>query len=167
MKEFEQLVRVWNLIAAGSVEFKLSQENEMIGILITKDTVEIDLKHPSAIQFISPFAEKFIEPKAKTKDHIYERGSIILGVLGALKAKRNDLSKYLTTFQELATFLNDNGKTVIIKEKGKQLAKLGKGADSFGMRLINLEHIEVNDLSALMRLMGELERENKKQNSGG
>lgn len=158
MREYEQLVNLWNLIASGSVEFELSQENEMIGVLITPDRVEIDLKHPSAMEFMAPFIEKYIKPRVKTVEHIQERGSIILGVLGALKAKRNDLSKYLSSVQELATFLNEHGKTVVLREKGKQLVKLGKGADSFGMRLINLEHIEVNDLSALMRLLRELEK---------
>ncbi len=157
MKEFEQLIRVWNLVADGSVQFVLSQENEMIGVLISSDTATIDIKHPSAVQFIFPFIKNYIEPRTHTMDHIQERGSFLLGVLGALRAKRSEISNYLSTAQELATFLAEHKKTVILKENGRQLARLGYKADSFGMRLINLEHIEVNDLSALMRLLGELE----------
>jgi hypothetical protein len=57
--------------------------------------------------------------------------------------------------QELATTLNKHKKCLILQEKGKQLVKLGYGVDSLGMRMLNLRHIEVNDLSALMRIVEE------------
>ncbi len=147
---------MWDMIKKGSVEFQLSQKNEMIGVHINSNTVTIDIKDDSAIELISPFIKKNLESRKHTRDHIQERGSILLGFIGAFGAKRAELSRYMTLAQEIATVLAENKKCLILKEKGKQLAKLGYGADSLGMRLINLEHVEVNDLSALLGLLGKL-----------
>jgi hypothetical protein len=78
-----------------------------------------------------------------------------LGVLVSFRAKRTGVANYISIIQELAMTLAENEKTVILMEKGKQLAKIGHGADSLGMRFLNLRYIEVNDLSALMRLFEE------------
>ncbi|UCE74518.1 MAG: hypothetical protein JSV56_02115 [Methanomassiliicoccales archaeon] len=107
------------------------------------------------MEFISPFLNKNLEPRMRTSDHIQEKGSVLLGLIGAVSAKRNELTKYISVVQEIATILAENKKCVILKENGRQLAKLGYGADSLGMRLINLKHVEINDLSALMRLIKE------------
>ena len=155
MKELEYLFQAWNWIKDGSVQFQLSQENKMLGLQITPDTAIIDIMHPSAIDFISPFIKKNLQLRMHAMDHIESRGSILLGFLGAFKAKRTEMSGYLSILQEVATILADNKKCLILAEQGRQLAKLGHGADSLGMRLLNLKHIEVNDLSALMRLLGE------------
>ena len=153
MKEFERLIQAWNLISEGSIQFQLSQENEMLGVHITSDTAIIDIKDPSAIELISPFIKKNLELRMHTLDHIESRGSILLGILGAYRAKRTELSNYLGIFQEIATILAENKKCLILAENGKQLAKLGHGADSMGMRLLSLRYLEVNDLSALLRLL--------------
>lgn len=153
MKELERLIQAWGMMKDGSVQFELSQENEMLGVLLTPNTAIIDIKHPSAIDFLSPIIKKNLEPRMSTVDHIQEKGSILLGLVGAFSAKKAEISKYLSIAQELATVLAENKKCVILREKGKQLAKLGYGADSLGMRLINLEHVEVNDLSALLKLL--------------
>ncbi|UCE38281.1 MAG: hypothetical protein JSW00_03325 [Thermoplasmata archaeon] len=153
MKEFERLIRLWNLIKEGSVECELSQENEMLCVHITRDTVTIDIKDPKAVRLIWPIIINFIKPKMSTRDHIEERGSFILGILMSFRAKRKGISNYLSIIQGLAALLAENRKCVIIKQKGKQLAKLGYGADSMGMRLLNLKHIEVSDLSSLMEIL--------------
>lgn len=157
MKELEYLFQAWDWIKDGSVQFQLSQENEMIGVNITPDTAIIDIMHPSAIDFISPFVKENLQKRMSTMDHIQERGSILLGVLGSLSAKRRDLSKYLSLVQEIATILAENKKCVILREKGKQLLKLGYGADSLRMRMLNLNYVEVNDLSALMKIMDRIQ----------
>lgn len=153
MKEFERLVGMWNLVKDGSVQCVLSQEHDMIGVHITSNTAIIDIKHPSAVEFISPFIKKNLRLRMHTAEHIQNRGSILLGFVGAFRAKRTELSNYLSQVQEIADILAENKKCVILKEKGRLLAKLGHGADSLGMRLLSLEHIEVNDLSALLRLL--------------
>jgi hypothetical protein len=153
MKELEQLIQAWDWIKDGSAQFELSQENEMIGVNITPDTAIIDIMHPSAIDFISPFIKKNLEARMSTMDHTQERGSLLLGVLGSLSAKRRDLSKYLSLVQEIATILAENKKCVILREKGKQLIKLGHGADSMRMRMLGVNNMEVNDLYALLRIM--------------
>lgn len=156
MKELEYLFQAWDWVKDGSVQFQLSQENKMLGLQITPDTAIIDIMHPSAIDFISPFIKENLQKRMSTMDHIQESGSILLGVIGSLKAKRKDISKYLTLAQGIATILAENKKCVIIKEKGKQLVKLGYGADSLRMRMLNVNNIEVNDLSALLKLMDKL-----------
>ncbi len=156
MKELEYLFQAWDWIKDGSVQFQLSQENKMLGLQITPDTAIIDIMHPSAIDFISPFIKENLQKRMSTMDHIQESGSILLGVIGSLKAKRKDISKYLSLAQGIATILAENKKCVIIKEKGKQLVKLGYGADSLRMRMLNVNNIEVNDLSALLKLMDKL-----------
>ena len=156
MKELEYLFQAWDWIKDGSVQFQLSQENKMLGLQITPDTAIIDIMHPSAIDFISPFIKENLQKRMSTMDHIQESGSILLGVIGSLKAKRKDISKYLSLAQGIAMILAENKKCVIIKEKGKQLVKLGYGADSLRMRMLNINNIEVNDLSALMKLMDKL-----------
>jgi hypothetical protein len=156
MKELEYLLQAWDWIKDGSVQFQLSQENKMLGVKITPDTAIIDIMHPSALDFISPFVKENLQKRMSTVDHIQESGSILLGVIGSLKAKRRDISKYLSLAQGIATILAENKKCVIIKEKGKQLVKLGYGADSLRMRMLNINNIEVNDLSALMKLMDKL-----------
>ena len=128
----------------------------MLGLQITPDTAIIDIMHPSAIDFISPFIKENLQKRMSTMDHIQESGSILLGVIGSLKAKRRDISKYLSLAQGFASILAENKKSVIIKEKGKQLIKLGYGADSLRMRMLNVNNIEVNDLSALLKLMDRL-----------
>jgi hypothetical protein len=153
MKEFGQLIQVWDLIKEGSVTCELSQGNDLFGMHFNSDTVIIDIKHPSAMDMISPFIKKNLELRAHTMDHVRDRGSILLGILGAFRAKRTELTKYLSIIQEVASVLAENKKCVILAENGRQLAKLGYGADSMGMRLLNLKHIEVNDLSALLRLL--------------
>jgi hypothetical protein len=55
--------------------------------------------------------------------------------------------------------LDKHEKQVILKEKGKELAKIGHGADSLKMRLLSLEHIEVHDLPGLKRLMDKMRSE--------
>ncbi|UCG70179.1 MAG: hypothetical protein JSV09_03950 [Thermoplasmata archaeon] len=155
-KEIERLIPLWDLISEGSVECQLSQENEMIGVHITSNTITIDFKDDSAIELISPFVKKNLESKKHTREYIQERGSVVLGLMGALGAKREELGRSMSFAQEIATVLAKNGKCLIIKEKGRQLAKLGAGANSLRMRMMNLEHVEVNDLSALLRLLSKL-----------
>ena len=125
----------------------------MFTIRVTKDTVTINFLHPSAMDFLEPFIKENLIQTKSTKEHVAEKKSIILGLLGSLRAKKSEISVYMGMGQELATILYKHKKTLILQEKGKQLAKLGYGADSLGMRLLNLNHIEVNDLSALMRLL--------------
>lgn len=153
MKEFERLFQAWDLIKEGSVQCTLVQENEMLGLKVTSDCAEIDIKHPDGLELLSLFFKKKVQPKMSTFERIQERRSIILGVLGSFKAKREDLSKQLAVVQEIATIFAENKKCLILKDKGKQIAKLGYGANSLGMRLIKLQHVEVNDLSAVMRLL--------------
>ncbi len=153
MKELEPLIQMWNLIKEGSVKCELSQETDLFGMYLSSDTAIIDIKDPSAMDLISPFLRKNLELRPHTKDHVRDRGSILLGVLGAFRGKRMELSKYLSIVQEVAAILAENKKCLILTEKGRQLAKLGYGTDSMGLRLLNLSHIEVNDLSALLRLL--------------
>lgn len=156
MNEFEKLFQAWDMIKDGSVQWELSQENKVLGLQINPDTATIDIKHPSAFDFISPFFKKNFESSMSTKDHIQEKGSILLGIIGSLRAKRRDISRYLSLAQTIATVLSENKKCVIIKEEGKQCAKLGFGAESLRMSFLNLDNIEVNDLSALMRMIDNL-----------
>lgn len=144
------------MISDGSVECQLSQENALIGVQITSNTVTIDIKDDSIIELISPLIKENLESKKNTLDHIQEKRSIVLGLVGALGAKKAELAKSMSFAQEIATVLAENKKSLIIKEKGRQLAKLGYGADSLRMRMMNLEYVEVNDLSALLRLLGKL-----------
>ena len=83
-----------------------------------------------------------------------DRG-LLFRVIGSFSSKKNEISNYMSIGQEAADTLHEHKKCLILQEKGKQLVKLGYGASSLGMRLLNLEHIEVNDLSALMRLIDE------------
>jgi hypothetical protein len=153
MKEFEPLMLVWKTMSAGSVQCTLSQEHEMLNVHITPNTATIDIKHPSAVDFMSPFVKKNMERKKSTKEHIETKRSIVLGLLGSMKAKTEDISRNLSMMQDVANMLNKYEKNLVLKEKGKELAKIGYGADSLKMRLLSLEHIEVHDLSALKRLM--------------
>jgi len=152
MKELEHLVSAWDTISGGSVQFKLSQEKELLGIHITPDTATIDIKDQLALDFITLLVKKDQEQKMGTMEHIKEKRSILLGVVGSLKSKRTDITKQKSMIQDIATVLAENKKCVILKEKGKQLAKLGHGADSLSMRLLNLQNVEVNDLTAVMKL---------------
>jgi hypothetical protein len=156
MNEFEKLFQAWDMIKDGSVQWELSQENKILGLQITSNTAIIDIMHPSAFDFISPIFKKNLECRMSTKDHIQEKGSILLGIIGSLRAKRRDISRYLSLAQAIATVLSENKKCVIIKEKGKQCAKLGFGAESLRMSILNLDNIEVNDLSALMRMIDKI-----------
>lgn len=153
MNELEHLIQFWDWVKCGSVQFQLSQEKKMLGLQITPDTAIIDITHPSGIDFISPFIKENIQDRMSTIDHIQESGSILLGVIGSLRAKRKDISRYLSLAQGIATILADNKKCVIIKEKGKQLIKLGYGAESMRMRMLSVNNIEVNDLTALLKMM--------------
>ncbi len=152
MEDFEWAFRFWDLVEAGSMQCELSQENDMVRISLTPDTVVIDILHPSAMDFVSPFIDQNLPPKKHTSDHIRQRG-LLFGILGSLTSKKSEISKYLSMGQELADVLYKHKKCLILREKGKQLAKLGYGVDSLGMRMLNLHYIEVNDLSALMRLV--------------
>ncbi len=156
MKEFEPLLRVWKTMSAGSVECTLSQDHEMLSVHITPETATIDIKHPSAMDFMSPFVKKNMERRMSTKEHIENKRSIVLGLLGSMKAKTDDITRNLSTMQDVANMLNKYEKNVVLKEKGKELAKIGHGADSLRMRLLSLEHIEVHDLPALKRLMDKM-----------
>jgi hypothetical protein len=156
MKEFEPLLLVWQTMSAGSVQCTLSQENEMLSVHITPKTATIDIKHPSALEFMSPFVRKNMERRMSTKEHIETKRSIVLGLLGSMKAKTDDITRNLSTVQEIANMLNTYEKNVVLKEKGKELAKIGHGADSLRLRLLSLEHMEVHDLTALKRLMDKL-----------
>jgi hypothetical protein len=155
MKEFEQLVRSWDLISGGSLECTLWQENDVFALHLTPTTATIDIRDPVAMEFVNVFFQR-LELRVHATEHIRRRGSIILGALAALNAKRKEINEYITMIQGIAKILAGNKKTVVLKENGKQLARLGYSADSAGMRLLNLEHIEVNDLSALMRLAREV-----------
>ena len=89
MKEFERLFQVWDLIKEGSVQCILTQENEMLGVKVKSDCAEIDIKHPDGLDLLSLFIKKKVQPRMSTLDHIQERRSILLGVLGSFKAKRD------------------------------------------------------------------------------
>lgn len=154
IEEFEWAFNFWDHMSAGSLQCELSQDNDMFRISLTPDTVTIDILHPSAMDFVSPFIKKNIPPKKHTAEFVQQKG-LLFGILGSLSSKKNEISKYLSMGQELATVLHKHKKCLILKERGKQLAKLGYGVDSLGMRMLNLQHIEVNDLSALMRLVEE------------
>jgi hypothetical protein len=154
IEDFEWAFRFWDLVDAGSMQCELSQDYDMFQIVLTQDTVIINILHPSAMDLASPFIEHNFPPREHTKDHIKKRG-VVFGIIGSLTSKKNEISKYMGMGQELASVLHKHKKTLILQEKGKQLAKLGYGANSLGMRLMNMEHIEVNNLSALMRLIDE------------
>ncbi|UCF09121.1 MAG: hypothetical protein JSW28_05445 [Thermoplasmata archaeon] len=156
MKELEQVLRLWNVMSDGSVECILSQKEEMLSVHITSTTITIDIRDPSGVEFISPFVKKNMEQRMSTKEYVKNKKSIILGLLGSMKAKTDDFSKNLAVIQDIANILAENEKDLIISEKGKQLARLGYGVDSLGMRLLSLEHIEVNDITALKRLMDKM-----------
>jgi hypothetical protein len=156
MKEFEPLLQVWKTMSAGSVECTLSQEHELLSVHVTPETATIDIMHPSALEFMSPFVKKNLERRMSTKEHIESKRSIVLGLLGSMKAKTDDLSRNRSTIQDIANMLNKYEKNVILREKGKDLAKIGHGADSLRMRLLNFEHVEVHDLIALKRLMDKM-----------
>jgi hypothetical protein len=158
IEDFEWAFRFWDLVDEGSMQCELSQENEMFKVILTPDSVIINILHQSAMDFVSPFIMHNIPAKKHTSNHIKERG-FLFGILGSLTSKKNEISNYMGMGQELASILYKHKKTLILQEKGKQLAKLGYGANSLGMRLLNLEHIEVNDLSALMRLIDEAKTE--------
>jgi hypothetical protein len=153
IEEYEWAFRFWDLISEGSMQCELCQKNDMFIIRVTKDTVIINFLHPSAMDFLEPFIKENLIQSKSTKEHVTEKKSIVLGLLGSLRAKKSEISIYMGMGQELATILYKHKKTLILQEKGRQLAKMGYGADSLGMRLLNLEHMEVNDLSALMRLL--------------
>jgi hypothetical protein len=154
MEDFQWAFTFWDLVNAGSMQCELSQENDMFRITLTPDMVIIDILHPSAMDFVSPFIDHNLPPKKHTSDHIQQKG-LILGVIGSLVSKKDEVFMYLAMGQELATALYHHKKCLVLKEKGKTLAKLGYGVDSLGLRILNLKHIEVNDLSALMRLVEE------------
>jgi hypothetical protein len=160
IRDFEWAFSFWDLISEGSVQCELSQTNDLFKIKVTKDTVIIDILDPAAMDLVAPFFDTEITPSKPTMEHIKERRSVIFGVIGSLKEKKDELSGYMAMAQELADFLTEHKKTLILKEKGKQLAKIGYDADSLGMRLLNLKNIEVNDLSALMRLIDQVKPEN-------
>ena len=153
MKEFEHLMRLWNAMSGGSVQCTLSQEHEMVSVHVTPQTATIDIRHPSALEFVSPFVKKNVERRMSTKEYIETKRSIVLGLLGSMKAKTDDLTRNLAMAQDIADMLNKHEKNVVLQENGKQLAKIGYGADSLSMRLLSVEHIEVNDLPALKKLM--------------
>jgi hypothetical protein len=136
------------------MQCQLSQENEMFKVILTPDTVVIDILHPSAMDFVSPFIVHNLPSKSPTSEHVKDRG-LLFRIVGSFTSKKNEISNYMSIGQEFATFLHNHKKTLILQEKGKQLVKLGYGVSSLGMRLLNLEHIEVNDLSSLMRLIDE------------
>lgn len=156
MKEFEPLLRVWKAMSAGSVQCTLSQEHEILRVTVTPETATIDIRHPSALDFMSPFVKKNLDRRVSTMVHIENKRSIILGLLGSMKAKTDDLTRNRSTIQDIANMLNKHEKNVVLKEKGKDLAKIGHGADSLRMRLLSFEHIEVHDLIALKRLMDKM-----------
>jgi hypothetical protein len=123
------------------MQCELSQENDMVRITLTPDTVIIDILHPSAMDFASPFIDHNLPPKKHTSDHVKQKG-LIFGIIGSLTSKKSEISKYLSMGNELASVL-------------RTLAKLGYGVDSLGLRMLNLKYIEVKDLNALMRLVEE------------
>jgi hypothetical protein len=154
IQEFEWAFRFWDLVNAGSMQCELSQENDMVRITLTPDTVIIDILHPSAMDFASPFIDHNLPPKKHTSDHVKQKG-LIFGIIGSLTSKKSEISKYLSMGNELASVLHKHEKCLILKEKGRTLAKLGYGVDSLGLRMLNLKYIEVKDLNALMRLVEE------------
>jgi hypothetical protein len=159
LREFDRLIGVWNLIKKGSVECELYQENELIAVKITPDTIIINIKDPKGVNLLWPLLRNIVRPGISTADQIQERRSFLLGALVSFRAKRTGVANYIAIIQELAATLAENKKCVIIMEKKKQIAKIGHGADSLGMRFLNIRHIEVNDLSALMRLFEEAIKE--------
>jgi hypothetical protein len=155
IRDFEWAFTFWDLITDGSVQCELSQTTDLFKLVLDKDTVTIDILDPAAMDLVSPFFDEVLNPKKHTVDHIKESRSILFGIIGSLRSKKSEISDYMAMAQEMATFLTEHKKTLVLKEKGKQLAKIGYKADSLGMRLLNLKNIEVNDLSALMRLINE------------
>jgi hypothetical protein len=155
LREFDRLIGVWNLIKKGSIQCELSQENELFGVKVTPDTIIADIKDPEGVKLIMPFIQNFVRSEAGTAEHIRRRRSVLLGFLVSFRAKRTGVANYISIIQELAVTLAENKKCAILQQNGKQLAKIGYGADSLGMRFLNIRHIEVNDLSALMRLLEE------------
>lgn len=153
MKEFEGLFKLWNAMSGGSVQCILSQDQEMLAVSVTPDKVTIDIKHPSAVDFVAPFVSKNMARKKSTKQYIESKRSLVLGLLGSMKAKTDELSRNLAMAQNVANMLADHQKDLILLENGKQLVKLGHSANSLSMRLLSLEHIEVSDLGGLRRLM--------------
>jgi hypothetical protein len=152
IEDFEWAFRFWNLISEGSLQMELSQTNELFSAKVTKDTVIINFHSLEAMDFLEPFIQKNLVTN-DTEDQNNEKRRFLFGIVGSLISKKNEISKYLAIGQEFATVFYEHKKCLILQEKGRQLAKIGYGADSLGMRLLNMEHIEVNDLSALMRLL--------------
>jgi hypothetical protein len=159
LREFDRLIGVWDLIKKGSVECELYQENELIAVKVTADTVIINIKDPKGVKLFWPFLRNIARSRLTATDHIQEKRSFLLGALVSFRAKQTGVANYIAIIQELATTLAENKKCVTLMEKGKQIAKIGHGADSLGMRFLNIRHIEVNDLSALMRLFEETLKE--------
>lgn len=159
LREFDRLIGVWNLIKNGSFECELSQESELLSVKVEPDTIIADIKDPRGVKLLWPFLRNIIKPRMSTVDHIQQRRSVLLGILVSFRTKRTGMANYISLIQELAATLAENKKCAILMEKGRQIAKIGYGADSLGMRFLNLRYIEVNDLSALMRLLEEALRE--------
>jgi hypothetical protein len=153
IEDFEWAFRFWNLISEGSLRMELYQDNELFSAHVTKDTVIINFHSLEAMDFLEPFIQKNLVIPKDTGEPVPEKRRFLLGIVGSLVSKKNEISKYLAFGQEFATVFYKHKKCLILQEKGRQLAKIGYGADSLGMRLLNLEHIEINDLSALMRLL--------------
>jgi hypothetical protein len=115
----------------------------------------VDIKDMEFFKKIAPII-KSIRPESKGEvQKTQEIG--LFGIADALLSKRAKMKAQLSVLRGITTVLVEHKKSVSVSRNGKPVVKLGHGASSTMLRMLNIKHVEIDDMSTALALMNEIQ----------
>lgn len=131
----------WNTITDGSVDIKVEQEKSVVGIILDKNTLFVDIKDPG-----HPLLSAL---KNITHGIGIEGGEGKKAKKSIISDKKDRIKNLLSKAGDIAGVLAENNKTFVLKHKGKELLKLGRDAKSL-IPFLRKRHIQVSSKTGLL-----------------
>jgi hypothetical protein len=151
----ESLFRLWDLISNGSLTIEYAEPSDVISLKISKDSLEVDIKDMEFLKKIAPFIKGFQSDFEGEVQKPQEIG--LFGIADAILGKRAKMKAQLSVLRGITSVLVKHEKTVIVTRNGKPVVKLGQGASSTMLRMLNIKHVEIDDMGTAMTLMNTIQ----------
>lgn len=141
-KYLDEIAPFWNLISGGSVDITVRvDKKDAVALSIHNDHVNVNIMGMDAIKIALPLLMK----KEGAFAGITERSmslSSFLQMLGRVKT--------------LADKLAAMKKYVTIAYRGKEILRVGHGARSFGLSVLNYDNIQIGGKMNILRFINDL-----------
>ncbi len=119
----------WGLVASGSLEVHIKEGEEVVSFTLLPDHLVVDIGDMEKVKEFLPVLISFRGISEAEGTSTNGGGGEIFNMLDLVK--------------KIAKDLNDAGKTVSINFQGREVIRIGKGAHSLALSLMNYKYIEI------------------------